>query len=387
MILPHKFQDAEKFNLQFSDFSEITETADKLRWLRYQKGLRQRDVADYAGIYRSTYIHYEEYGKDFYSPKHMEKIAQLFEVPVERLLDDYNLFLRNGQGKQIKAIRMKLGLTQREYADKPYVAVNGNVPYFTESELTDQSYEYYSNLDALGRCGTACASIGQDLMPTESRGSIGMVKPSGWHTVRYDDLVDGKYLYNRCHLIGYQLTGENANTKNLITGTRYLNIEGMLPFENMVADYVKENGNHVMYRVTPIFEGDNLLANGVLMEGYSVEDKGAGVSYCVFAYNVQPGIEIDYATGESKLADSAQQEEQKTATVTSTPSPEPEKQEPATGSEASQADYILNTNTKKFHYPTCSSVNDMKEKNKQEFFGTRDEAISNGYSPCGRCKP
>ena len=183
-----------------------------------------------------------------------------------------------------------------EYTDKPYVAVNGNVPYFTESELTDQSYEYYSDLDALGRCGTACASIGQDLMPTESRGSIGMVKPSGWHTVRYDDLVDGKYLYNRCHLIGFQLTGENANTKNLITGTRYLNIEGMLPFENMVADYVKENGNHVMYRVTPIFEGDNLLANGVLMEGYSVEDKGAGVSYCVFAYNVQPGIEIDYST-------------------------------------------------------------------------------------------
>lgn len=273
------------------------------------------------------------------------------------------------------------------YSIEQDVDLNGNVPYFTESELTDQSYEYYSDLDALGRCGTACASIGQDLMPTESRGSIGMVKPTGWHTVRYDDLVDGKYLYNRCHLIGFQLTGENANTKNLITGTRYLNIEGMLPFENMVADYVKENGNHVMYRVTPIFEGDNLLANGVLMEGYSVEDKGAGVSYCVFAYNVQPGIEIDYATGESKLADSAQQEEQKTATVTPTPSPVPEKQEPATGSEASQADYILNTNTKKFHYPTCSSVNDMKEKNKQEFFGTRDEAISNGYSPCGRCKP
>lgn len=224
-------------------------------------------------------------------------------------------------------------------------------------------------------------------MPTEERGFIGMVKPTGWHTVRYDDLVDGKYLYNRCHLIGYQLTGENANTKNLITGTRYLNIEGMLPFENMVADYIQETNNHVLYRVTPIFEGNNLLANGVLMEGYSVEDKGAGVSYCVFAYNVQPGIEIDYATGESKLADGAQQEEQKTATVTPTPSPEPEKQEPVTGSEASQADYILNTNTKKFHYPTCSSVNDMKEKNKQEFFGTRDEAISNGYSPCGRCKP
>lgn len=273
------------------------------------------------------------------------------------------------------------------YSGKAYTSVNGNVPYFSAAELTTQSFETYSDLDSLGRCGVTYACIGKDLMPTEERGSIGMVKPTGWHTVRYDDLVDGKYLYNRCHLIGYQLTGENANTKNLITGTRYLNIEGMLPFENMVADYIQETNNHVLYRVTPIFEGNNLLANGVLMEGYSVEDKGAGVSYCVFAYNVQPGIEIDYATGESKLADGAQQEEQKTATVTPTPSPEPEKQEPVTGSEASQADYILNTNTKKFHYPTCSSVNDMKEKNKQEFFGTRDETIALGYSPCGRCKP
>lgn len=273
------------------------------------------------------------------------------------------------------------------YSGKAYTSVNGNVPYFTAAELATQSFETYSDLDSLGRCGVTYACIGKDLMPTEERGSIGMVKPTGWHTVRYDDLVDGKYLYNRCHLIGYQLTGENANTKNLITGTRYLNIEGMLPFENMVADYIQETNNHVLYRVTPIFEGNNLLANGVLMEGYSVEDKGAGVSYCVFAYNVQPGIEIDYATGESKLADGAQQEEQKTATVTPTPSPEPEKQEPVTRSEASQADYILNTNTKKFHYPTCSSVNDMKEKNRQEFFGTRDETIALGYSPCGRCKP
>lgn len=273
------------------------------------------------------------------------------------------------------------------YSGKAYTSVNGNVPYFTAAELTTTSFETYSDLDTLGRCGVTYACIGQDLMPTKERGSIGMVKPTGWHTVRYDDLVDGKYLYNRCHLIGYQLTGENANTQNLITGTRYLNIEGMLPFENMVADYIQETNNHVLYRVTPIFEGNNLLANGVLMEGYSVEDKGAGVSYCVFAYNVQPGIEIDYATGESKLADGAQQEEQKTATVTPTPSPEPEKQEPVTGSEASQADYILNTNTKKFHYPTCSSVNDMKEKNKQEFFGTRDETIALGYSPCGRCMP
>ena len=273
------------------------------------------------------------------------------------------------------------------YSGKAYISVNGNVPYFTAAELTTTSFETYSDLDTLGRCGVTYACIGQDLMPTKERGSIGMVKPTGWHTVRYDDLVDGKYLYNRCHLIGYQLTGENANTKNLITGTRYLNIEGMLPFENMVADYIQETNNHVLYRVTPIFEGNNLLATGVLMEGYSVEDKGAGVSYCVFAYNVQPGIEIDYTTGESKLADGAQQEEQKTATVTPTPSPELEKQEPVTGSEALQADYILNTNTKKFHHPTCSSVNDMKEKNKQEFFGTRDETIALGYSPCGRCKP
>ena len=273
------------------------------------------------------------------------------------------------------------------YSGKAYTSVNGNVPYFTAAELTTTSFETYSDLDSLGRCGVTYACIGQDLMPTEERGSIGMVKPTGWHTVRYDDLVDGKYLYNRCHLIGYQLTGENANTKNLITGTRYLNIEGMLPFENMVADYIQETNNHVLYRVTPIFEGNNLVANGVLMEGYSVEDKGAGISYCIFAYNVQPGIEIDYATGESKLSDGVKQDEQKPATVTPTPSQEPEKQEPTTGSEASQADYILNTNTKKFHYPTCSSVNDMKEKNKQEFFGTRDEAIANGYSPCGRCKP
>ena len=277
------------------------------------------------------------------------------------------------------------------YTGKAYVSVNGNTPYFTADELTSTSFELYSDLDALGRCGTVYASIGKDLMPTEERGSIGMVKPTGWHTVRYDDLVDGKYLYNRCHLIGFQLTGENANTSNLITGTRYLNIEGMLPFENMVADYVKETGNHVMYRVTPIFEGNNLLASGVLMEGYSVEDNGAGICYCVYAYNAQPGIEIDYATGDSKLAESAQPEQTPTVIVpVPTLTPEPEEQptkEPDTGNQSTNANYILNTNTKKFHYPTCSSVDDMKEKNKAEFFGTRDEAVAQGYSPCGRCKP
>lgn len=251
-----------------------------------------------------------------------------------------------------------------EYSGEAYVAINGNEPYFTQAEITDEAYEMYSELDALGRCGVTCASVGPELMPAEDRGDIGSVKPTGWHTVKYD-CVDGKYLYNRCHLIGYQLTGENANERNLITGTRYLNIEGMLPFENMVADYVKETGNHVMYRVTPIYEGDDLVARGVLMEGYSVEDEGDGVLYCVFAYNVQPGVEIDYATGESWLAG----------------------EETSSGSESSALTYILNTSSKKFHDPSCSGAADIKESNKEVFTGSREDLIAQGYSPCGRCKP
>ena len=183
-----------------------------------------------------------------------------------------------------------------------WVPINGNIPFFTEAEYTTESFEYYSDLDDLGRCGVTESCIGLDIMPTEERGDIGSVKPSGWQSVKYD-IVDGKYLYNRCHLIGFQLAGENANRKNLITGTRFLNIEGMLPFENMVADYVKETGNHVLYRVTPLFDGDNLVASGVLLEGWSVEDEGEGVCFCVYAYNAQPGILIDYATGESRLAE------------------------------------------------------------------------------------
>lgn len=184
------------------------------------------------------------------------------------------------------------------YDGTPYVAINNNVPFFKDEELTTKSYESYSNLDNLGRCGVAVASVSKDLMPTEKRGSISSVKPTGWQTAKYDN-VDGKYLYNRCHLIGYQLTGENANKKNLVTCTRYLNVEGMLPFENMVTDYIKETGNHVMYRVTPIFEKDNLLISGVLMEAKSVEDNGKGILFNVYSYNVQPGIKIDYATGKS----------------------------------------------------------------------------------------
>ncbi len=187
------------------------------------------------------------------------------------------------------------------YDGSPYVEINGNVPAFEESELTTQPFEIYSELDDLGRCGTAYANLGRELMPDEERGSIGMIKPSGWHTIRYDGLIEGNYLYNRCHLIGYQLAGENANELNLITGTRYMNVEGMLPFENLVADYIKETGHHVLYRITPVFEGNNLVASGVVMEARSVEDDG--ISFNVFVYNVQPGIIINYADGSSRLAE------------------------------------------------------------------------------------
>ena len=195
------------------------------------------------------------------------------------------------------------------YSGTPYAAIGDNVPDFLPEDMTQQSFERYSKLDGLGRCGTAYANVGEDIMPKEERGNIGQVKPSGWQTVKYD-IVDGKYLYNRCHLIGYQLTGENANVENLITGTRYLNVEGMLPFENMVADYVKETHAHVLYQVTPVFEENELVARGVRMEGWSVEDQGEGICFDVFAYNVQPGIEIDYATGESTLSPVGEWEEE-----------------------------------------------------------------------------
>lgn len=191
-----------------------------------------------------------------------------------------------------------------EYKDSPYVTINNNIPNFEESDYTTEAFEKYSELDELGRCGVAYANICTEIMPTEERGNIGSIKPSGWQTIRYNGVIDGNYLYNRCHLIGYQLAGENANPKNLITGTRYLNVEGMLPFENLVDDYIEKNeNNHVLYRVTPIFEEKNLVASGVQMEAYSVEDNGKGICFNVYVYNVQPGITIDYATGESRLAE------------------------------------------------------------------------------------
>ena len=256
-----------------------------------------------------------------------------------------------------------------DYSGSPYIVLNNNKPEFTESEITTKAFEKYSELDNLSRCGVAFACLGIETMPTEERGEIGMIKPSGWHLKKYD-CVDGKYLYNRCHLIGFQLSGENANDKNLITGTRYLNIEGMLPFENMVDDYIEETNNHVMYRVTPIFEGDNLLCKGVKMEAYSVEDNGKGISFNVFCYNTQPSIKIDYKTGESYLI------------VTPTTTPE------TSNSESNiEATYILNTNSKKFHTPSCSSVNKMSDKNKQSFTGDKNDLIAQGYSACGICKP
>lgn len=252
------------------------------------------------------------------------------------------------------------------YSGSPYVAVNENIPYFTDEELTTQSFETYSELDSLGRCGVTYACIGQDLMPTEDRESISEVTPSGWNNKEYD-FVDGGWLYNRCHLIGFQLTGENANEKNLITGTRSMNVDGMLLFENMTADYIKETGNHVMYRVTPVFEGDELVPRGVLMEGKSVEDNGEDILFNVFVYNAQVGVEIDYMTGDSKLAEGGGSE--------------------SSEQDSAEGEYILNTNTKKFHLPDCSSVTDMDEDNREEFSGSREELIDMGYEPCGRCNP
>lgn len=196
------------------------------------------------------------------------------------------------------------GLEIPEYSGQPYVVMNDNKPLFTEEDMGTDSFETYSKLDSLGRCGVAFADVGRDLMPIDKRGEIGNIKPSGWVQAKYEGIVDSRppYLYNRCHLIAYCLTAENANEKNLITGTRYMNVEGMLPFEEKVAKYLDDNDNHVLYRVTPVFVGKNLLADGVLIEAYSVEDQGEGICFCVYVYNVQPGVEIDYSTGESRIA-------------------------------------------------------------------------------------
>lgn len=265
------------------------------------------------------------------------------------------------------------------YAGEPYVTVNNNQPQFLETDLSTESYEYYSDLDGFGRCGVVYACIGTDLMPTEERGNIGPVKPSGWHTIKYD-VVDGKYLYNRCHLIGYQLSGENDNTKNLITGTRYLNMDGMLPFENMVADYVLETKNHVMYRVTPVFDGDNLLASGVQIEAQSVEDDGEGICFNVYCYNVQPGVEIDYTTGDSWLEESTTTVSDETNSV-SIESAEPSGNS-GQDSAASNTTMVWKSATgSKYH--NRNDCGRMNPNNATQI--TEEQAINQGLGKCSKC--
>lgn len=249
------------------------------------------------------------------------------------------------------------------FSGNAYAVINDNQPNFSASELTTKAYENYADLDSQGRCGTAIASCGKEIMPAdgEERGSFSSIYPSGWKQAKYSG-ISGGYLWNRCHLIGWQLSAENANRKNLITGTRYMNINGMLPFENMVADYVKETGNHVLYRVTPIFTGDDLVADGVEMEALSMEDDGEGISFHIFAYNNQPGISINYATGDSTLSESS-------------------------GTMTDQQEYVMNTSSMKFHLPSCSSVSSIKDENKATYQGPREDLIAEGYEPCGRCNP
>ncbi len=262
-----------------------------------------------------------------------------------------------------------------EYTGKDFEIINNNIPLFSDEYLSSQSYEFYGDLDSLGRCTVGIANISKDIMPTEKRGSIGMIKPSGWHLDKYD-FVDGKYLYNRCHLVGYQLSGENANEKNLITGTRYMNIGRMLDIENQVAEYCRTSNNHVLYRVTPIFVGNELVARGVLMEAKSCEDNGHSICLCVFCFNVQPNVTIDYATGNNKL----------NGTATTTQKPAATTKASATTQGNSTTVYvILNTNTKKYHEASCSSVSKIKAANKQEYRGTIDALIAQGYSPCKIC--
>ena len=267
------------------------------------------------------------------------------------------------------------------WSDKPWVEVNGNKPFFTEEELTTQSFEEYGELDSLGRCTGAFACAGPDLMPEGERESIRDIRPTGWHFVKYAG-IDGNFLYNRCHLIAYGLTGENANERNLITGTRYMNTAGMNDFENETIAYIRRTGNHVMYRVTPVFQGDNLVASGVLMEGLSVENPGLrpAICFCIYAYNVQPGVTINYADGESTGA-----------LFTGTePANSANQNAPRQGEfiePAADVTYVININSGKFHRPDCSSVRDMRQHNRRDFTGTREELLDRGYIPCGKCRP
>lgn len=257
------------------------------------------------------------------------------------------------------------------FSGDEYYILNGNKPCFTDSELVTESYEKYMPLDSLGRCTETMACIGSDIMPTEDRGDISSVTPSGWIQAKYD-IISGKYLYNRSHLIGFQLTGENDTEENLITGTRFMN-EAMIPFENQVADYIKETDNHVMYRVTPVFVGNDLLAAGVIMEAYSVEDSGDGICFNLFLYNSQPGVSIDYSTGRSWIGEAPSDSENSDAAN--------DKNEES----STESSYILNTNSKKIHTADCGNAAKISEKNKQEYSGDISELVSEGYEKAGCC--
>lgn len=271
-----------------------------------------------------------------------------------------------------------------EFSGRPYYVLNGNQPFFTDDDKITEPFEEYSPFDYLGRCGVAYANICKELMPTEKREDISDVTPSGWkykgksNNNEYDtSLVDGGRIYNRCHLIGFQLAGENANEKNLVTGTRYMNVIGMLPYENMIDDYVEATNNHVLYRVTPVYYDEDLVCRGVIMEGWSVEDNGAGICFNIYCYNVQPGIEIDYATGQNWLSSEA-------------PSYNTDYEEKSSHNDYhsdAEMTYVLNTNSMKFHYEHCDSVAKMSEKNKEVVTATRDQLVNQGYTACGACNP
>lgn len=295
----------------------------------------------------------------------------------------------------IVGCKKKINLNEiPEYSGSPGVEINGGEPFFTKKERKSaESFEKYSDLDPLGRCGVAFACLGPETMPGDERESIANVTPTGWEYNGISnnntyDFVEDNYIFNRCHLIGHQLAGENDNEKNLITGTRYLNIEGMLPYENSIAEYIKSTGNHVLYRVTPIFKGYDYVARGVLMEAYSVEDSGKGITICVYLYNVQPGVYIDYFTGVNIIEGGALPDYSEDNTNDNTDNNTNNSDANTDNStEETPITYILNTNSKLYHLPDKHCSNSISDKNRAEFSGTKEEVEAMGYRACGSCKP
>lgn len=319
-----------------------------------------------------------------------DKAQEIVEEVSEETLNDttQNSYEIDGEESFAEVYGVKIP----EYSGNPYYEVNGNNPFFTDDEIIDKSFEKYGELDELGRCTTAIACLSLDTMPgeNEERGTIGQVKPSGWHSVKYD-CIEGKYAMNRCHMVGWQLGNENGLPTNLVSGSRYMNLE-MLETENEVADYIRASGNHVMYRINPVFKGSELLCRGLLMEGYSVEDEGEGINFCLFYYNVQPGISFDYQTGESEYTGVFLDTDSPAVNIEVTKNDQ--NQENVTAEEVSplpedgqEVTYVLNRSSMKFHLSDCSGVSKMSDKNKEVFEGNRDYLISIGYEPCGMCNP